>query len=86
MRRYDPLVFAAFVSLCVLGFVSLGIASSLPQYQIVDQVSSAIGGTLLIAAMILVLIAGWKGFLTLNGGSIGAACLMASVFCLAQCT
>jgi hypothetical protein len=78
MRKYDPLVFAAFVSLCSLGYVSLGIASSLPQYQTVNQVSSAIGGTLLIA--------GWKGFLTLNGGSIGAACLMASVFCLAQCT
>ena len=67
MRKYHPLVFAAFVSLCVLGFVLLGIASSLPQYQTVNQVLNAIGVTLLVADMLLVLIADWKGFLTLNG-------------------
>src|SRR5262245_45726174 len=67
MRQYNPFVFAAFVSLCVLGFVLLGIASSLPQYQPVNQVLSAIGGTLLVADTILVLIADWKGFFTLNG-------------------
>lgn len=67
MRKYHPLVFATFVSLCVLGFVLLGTASSLPQYQTVNQVLSAIGGTLLVADMMLVLIADWKGFLTLNG-------------------
>lgn len=67
MRKYSPLVFAAFVSLCVLGFVLLGIASGLPQYQAVNQVLSAIGASLLVADMILVLIADWKGFLTLNG-------------------
>jgi hypothetical protein len=67
MRIYHPFVFAAFVSLCVLGFVLLGIASSLPQYQTVNQVLSAIGTTLLVADMMLVLIADWKGFLTLNG-------------------
>jgi hypothetical protein len=67
MRAYHPLVFAAFVSLCVMGFVLLGIASSLPQYQTVNQVLSAIGITLLVADMILVLITDWKGFLTLNG-------------------
>ena len=67
MRKYHPLVFAAFVSLCVLGFVLLGIASSLPQYQTVNQVLNAIGVRLLVADMLLVLIADWKGFLTLNG-------------------
>jgi hypothetical protein len=67
MQKYNPLVFAALVLLCVLGFVLLGIASSLPQYQIVNQVLNAVGATLLVADMILVLIADWKGFLTLNG-------------------
>jgi len=67
MKKYNPPVFAALVSLCVLGFVLLGIASSLPQYQTVNQVLNAIGATLLVADMILVLIADWKGFLTLNG-------------------
>jgi hypothetical protein len=67
MRKYHPLVFVAFVSLCVLGFLLLGIASSLAQYQALSQVLSAIGATLLVADMALVLIADWKGFLTLNG-------------------
>ena len=84
MRRYDPLVFATLVLLCVLGSVSLGIASRLPQYQTVNQALSVIGGTLLIADMMLLLFAGWKGVLTLNGGLIGAPCLVASAFCLAQ--
>lgn len=67
MKKYYPPVFATFVSLCVLGFVLLGIASSLPQYPTVNQVLDAIGVTLLVADMTLVLIADWKGFLTLNG-------------------
>jgi hypothetical protein len=67
MRKYHRLVFAAFVSPCVLGFVLLGTASGLPQYQTVNQVLSACGLTLLVTNMILVLIADWKGFLTLNG-------------------
>ena len=85
MRGYHTLVFAAFLSLCVLGSFSLGVASSLLQRQAVNQVLSVTGGTLLIAAMMLLLIAGWKRILSLNGSLIGAPCLMASVFCLARC-
>ncbi len=45
----------------------LGIASALPHFTTLDQVLNAIGGTILVADMILVLIVDWKGFLTLNG-------------------
>lgn len=67
MHKYNPLFFAGLVSLCVLGFVLAGIASALPHYTTLDQVLTAISGTILVADMILVLIADWKGFLTLNG-------------------
>jgi hypothetical protein len=85
VRKYELLVIAAVVSLCVLGSVTLGIASSLLQYHTVNQALSVAGGTLLIAAMTLLLIAGWKGVLTLTGGLIGGSCLIAGAFCLAQC-
>jgi len=67
MHKYNPLFFAALASLCFVGFVLLGIASALPHYPTLDQVLNAIGGTILVADMILVLIADWRGFVTLNG-------------------
>ena len=56
MRKYNLLIFARFMSLSVLGTVSLGSVSlgsvsSLLQYQTVNQVLSVTGGRLLIAAM-----------------------------------
>ncbi|HKD77499.1 MAG TPA: hypothetical protein VKB76_18480 [Ktedonobacterales bacterium] len=67
MHKYNPLFFAALASLCFVGFVLLGIASALPHYPTLDQVLNAIGGAILVADMILVLIADWRGFVTLNG-------------------
>jgi len=67
MHKYNPLFFAGLVSLCILGFVLAGIASALPHYTTLDPVLNAISGTVLVADMLLVLIADWKGFLTLNG-------------------
>lgn len=45
----------------------LGIASALPHTAALDQILNANGETILVAAIALVLIADWKGFLTLNG-------------------
>jgi hypothetical protein len=67
MHKYSPTFFASIVSLCILGFVLAGIASALPHDAMLDQVLNATSGTILVADMVLVLIADWKGFLTLNG-------------------
>jgi hypothetical protein len=67
MRAYSPLAFASLVALCVLGFALVGIASALPQYAALDHALNAGGEALLVADMVLVLIADWQGFLTLNG-------------------
>lgn len=67
MRRYHPLVFATLVSLCLVGFVLLGIASALPHLATLAQILNAIGGTILVAEIVLVLLVDWQGFTTLNG-------------------
>jgi hypothetical protein len=65
MHKYHPLVFAGFVLLCLLGFVLASIASAFPAS--IAHVLNTIGGTLLVADAILVLVADWEGFTTLNG-------------------
>jgi hypothetical protein len=67
MHKYTSLFFGILASLCFLGFVLLGIASALTRFTAAEQVLGTIGGTLLVADMVLVLINDWKGFLTLNG-------------------
>ena len=65
MHNYTPRFFAGLVSLCLLGWVLASIASAFPHS--IAHVLSTIGGTLLVADIILVLVADWEGFVTLNG-------------------
>jgi hypothetical protein len=61
------LAFDSLVAFCVLGFILLGVASALPHYTTLNQVLNTIGDVLLVTDTILVLLADWRGFLTLNG-------------------
>jgi hypothetical protein len=67
MHKYSPLFFATLATLCVLGFILAGTASALPQYPALSHILNALGSSILVADMVLVLIADWRGFTSLNG-------------------
>jgi hypothetical protein len=67
MHKYSRLFFASLAFLCMLGFVLVGTASVFPKYTTLSALLNTIGGLILIADIILVLVADWKGFVTLNG-------------------
>jgi hypothetical protein len=65
MHTYTPRFFAGLVALCILGFVLAAVASAFP--PAITRVLNALAGALLVVDSILVAVADWEGYSTLNG-------------------